>query len=35
MQRKKFTDRDNDLFSKFEDLTSTIISFGKKDKDKY
>ena len=27
MQRKKFTD--NNLFSKFGDLTSTIISFGK------
>ena len=28
MQRKKFAD--NNLFSKFGDLTSTIISFGKK-----
>ena len=33
MQRKKFPD--TDLFSKFGDLTSTIISFVKKAKDKY
>ena len=33
MQRKKFTD--NNLFSKFGDLTSTKYLLGKKAKDKY